>query len=331
MKKSVTLFLAFAFICSNTFAQVKKYVLLEHFTNTYCSICASQNPGFFQTIGVETNTKIHHISIHSSVPYMQCPLYQANTTEQDARKTFYGLTSTPRVSVNGAALVGAGTITAANIDAAAAATSPIELKVSETTGTNRIASISLKAVGTVPTGAYRIYAAVVEKKVSFSANNGEATHHNVLRKFITVDAGVASGGFSAVPSASAQTFTLNYTVAASWNAAQTYVVTWIQHETTKEVMNSATRFDVSSATEEASIDAFVNVSPNPTTGKTTISFTQVTPQYLTIQNAVGQVLETKKLVNNAPIDLDLSNYTAGVLFVKVQSLEGFSVKRIVKQ
>ncbi len=330
MKKLLPLALAFALISFNSFAQAKKYVLLEHFTNTWCSTCASQNPGFYQTVGIETNTKIHHISIHSSVPYSQCPYYQANKTEQDARKDFYGLPSTPRVSLNGAALVAAGNVTAASINAAAAVTSPIELKVSETTGTNRIVGVSMKAVGAV-TGTFKIYAAVVEKKTTFSANNGETVHHNVFRKFLTMNAGVASSGFSVVPTTSSQTFELNYTVDASWNAAQTYIVAWIQNETTKEVLNSATRFDVSSGTDETSIDAFVNVSPNPTSGKTVISFTQVTPQYLTIHNAVGQVLETKKLVNNAPVELDLSNYATGVLFLKVQGLEGFAVKRIIKQ
>ena len=70
--------------------------------------------------------------------------------------------------------------------------------------------------------------------------------------------------------------------------------------------------------------------PNPTTQKTTVSFTQVTPQYLTVQNAVGQVLESRQLVGNAPVELDFSAYAAGVLFVKVQGLEGIAVKRVVK-
>lgn len=329
MKKLLTLSVALVVTSATVFAQAKKYVLVEHFTNTWCSVCASQNPGFYQRIAVETNTKIHHISIHSSVPYQQCPFYQANKTEQDARRDFYTLTSTPRVSLNGASLVSAGSITSADIDAAAAGTSPIELKVTETTGSNRLIGVSLKAVGTV-TGSFRMYAAVVEKKISFNGNNGETVHHNVLRKYLTADASVASSGFSVVPTANTQTFELNYTVDAAWNAAQTYVVVWVQNTATKEVLNSATRFDVQSATEEPSIDAFVNVFPNPTTHKTTVSFTQVTPQYLTVQNAVGQVLETRQLVNNAPVELDLSNYATGVLFVKVQGVEGVALKKIIR-
>ena len=331
MKKGLLLSFALATMNLTVFAQAQKYVLLEHFTNTYCSTCASQNPGFYQTIGVETNKDVHHISIHSSVPYQQCPYYQANKIEQDGRKDYYGLTSTPRVSVNGAALVGAGSVTSATITAATAGTSPIELKIAETTGTSRTVTVTFKNVGTYPSGDYRLYAAVVEKKITFAANNGESTHHNVFRKYLSNGADIPFNGIPINFTSNTQTVQLFYDVAPSWNAAQTYVLVWVQNESSNVVLNSATRFDAQTSTEEPSIDAFVQVSPNPTSGKTTISFAEVTPQYLTIQNAVGQVLETRKLINNAPVELDLSSFASGVLFVKVQSLEGSAIKRIVKQ
>ena len=331
MKKLFTLSLAIVLSLTTGFAQAKKYVLVEHFTNTYCSICASQNPGFFSRIAVETNTKIHHIAIHSSIPYPQCPFYQANKTEQDARKDLYGVFSTPRASLNGAALISAGSISATDIDAATTGTSPIEVKVSETTGISRTATVTLKAVGNVPTANYKMYAAIVEKKVNFNANNGETVHYNVLRKFIAYGGELGQNGFAVTPTTTLQTFNLPYTIQSGWSDTQIYVVAWVQNATTKEVLNSGTRFDIQSATEEPSIDAFVNVSPNPTSGKTMISFTQVTPQYLTIQNAVGQVLETRKLVNNAPIEVDLSSFATGVLFIKIKGVEGTAVKRVVKQ
>ena len=331
MKKLFTFSLALVLSVSISFAQAKKYVLVEHFTNTYCSICASQNPGFFSRIAVETNTKIHHIAIHSSIPYPQCPFYQANKTEQDARKDLYGVFSTPRASLNGAPLVAAGNISATEIDAAAGGTSPIEIKVTETTGTNRTATVTLKAVGNVPTANYKMYAAIVEKKINFNANNGETVHYNVLRKFIAYGGELGQNGFTVTPTSTLQTFNLPYTVLSGWSDSQIYVVAWVQNEATKEVLNSGTRFDIQSAIEEPSIDAFVIVSPNPTLGKTTISFLKVTPQYLTIQNAVGQVLETRKLVNNAPVEVDLSSFTTGVLFIKIKGVEGTTVKRVVKQ
>ena len=329
MKKQLTLSLAFAFIAAVSFAQAKKYVLVEHFTNTYCSSCASNNPGFFQRIAVETNTNVHHIAVHSSVPYSQCPLYQLNTTEQNARRDFYGLNYTPQASLNGAALTSVGSISAASINNAATGTSPIEVKVVETTGTSRTATIAVKTVGTIPTGTYNLYVAVVEKKLNFNAQNGEGVHYNVFRKFLTPATGSA---VSLTGTGNVSNFSLPYTVAANWSTDQVHVVAWVQNNTTKEVLNSGTRFDPAStlATTEPSIDQFVQVSPNPTTQKTTVSFTQVTPQYLTVQNAVGQVLESRQLVGNAPVELDFSAYAAGILFVKVQGLEGIAVKRVVK-
>ncbi len=331
MKKILTLSVVLAFAATTVFAQAKKYVLVEHFTNTYCGSCAATNPGFFQRIAVETNTKIHHVAMHTSVPYSQCSFYQANKVEQDARRDFYSLGSTPRASLNGAALVGAGNILATDIDAASAGTSPLQLTITEPNTTSRTAVITYKAVGTLPMGTYKMYAAVVEKKLNFAAPNGEATHYNVFRKFVSRTGENPQDGFDVTPTSAAQTVSLSYNVATNVNIPDSYLLVWVQNATSKVVVNSATRFDVNTATQEPSIDAFVQVSPNPTTQKTTISFSEVTPQYLTVQNAVGQVLETRKLVNNASVELDLSTYAAGVLFVKVQSAEGTAVKRVVKQ
>jgi hypothetical protein len=330
MKKILTLSVVLALAATTSFAQAKKYVLVEHFTNTYCGSCAASNPGFFQRIAVESNTKIHHMSMHTSVPYSQCSFYQANKIEQDARRDYYSLGSTPRASLNGATLVAAGNILATDIDAAAAGTSPLQLSVIEPNTASRTAVITYKAVGTLPMGAYKMYAAVVEKKLNFAAPNGEATHYNVFRKFVSRTGENPQDGFDVTPTTATQTISLSYNVAGNSNIPDSYLLVWVQDANSKVVLNSATRFDVVSATEEPSIDAFVQVSPNPTTQKTTVSFTQVTPQYLTVQNAIGQVLETRKLVGNAAVELDLSTYAAGVLFVKVQSAEGTAVKKIVK-
>ncbi|MBL7818148.1 MAG: Omp28-related outer membrane protein [Saprospiraceae bacterium] len=329
MKKYFTLILILSIYATTILAQAKKYALVEHFTNTWCSTCASQNPGFYQRVNIESNAKIHHISIHSSVPYPQCPFYQANKTEQDARKDFYGLFSTPRVSLNGAPLVSAGDVTGASIDAAAAGTSPLDIKVTETTGTNRTATVTFKAVGTIPVANYKMYAAIVEKKINFAGQNGETIHHNVLRKYIPYAGELGQNGFDVNPSTTAQSINLTYTLGTGWDASQTYVVVWIQNATTKEVLNSATKFDATSATPELSTDAFVHVSPNPTSGKIALSFSEVTPQYLSIQNALGQVLETRVLVNNSPIELNLSQFAKGIVFVAVKSKEGTAVKKVV--
>jgi hypothetical protein len=50
-----------------TQGQVAKKIIVEHFTNTKCSICASRNPGFHTNLSA--NPTVQSISIHPSSPY----------------------------------------------------------------------------------------------------------------------------------------------------------------------------------------------------------------------------------------------------------------------
>jgi hypothetical protein len=304
---------------------VKKYVLLEHFTNTRCGICAGTNPAFFTAINVEKNTNVHHMSIHSSIPYSDCKFYVANKTEQDDRAKFYALPGTPRVSINGAALVNAANVSAANVTTIAAETSPLSVKVTETTGASRTATIKLKTVGTLPTGTHKLSVAIVEKKVNYAGPNGETVHYNVFRKWLN-DADVTLGALN-----TEVTSTFNYTLDASWNASEIYVLAIVQNNTSKAVLNSGTRFDVTSATDEPSVDAQVSVSPNPTKEKVFVSFDKITPQYLTVSNAVGQLVERVNGLNSTGYELNMSSYPSGIYFIKLKSAEGVALKKVVKE
>jgi hypothetical protein len=321
----ISLILLFTAPLSMVAQNVKKYVLLEHFTNTRCGICASSNPDFFIAINVENNKNVHHMSIHSSIPYADCKLYGANKTEQDARAMFYDLPGTPRVSVNGAALANVANFTANSIQTFAVETSPLSVIVTETTGASRTATVKLKTVGVLPTGTHKLNVAIVEKKVDYAGPNGEAVHYNVFRKWLN-NADVTLGALNAEITA-----TYNYTLDASWNAAQIYVLAFVQNNTSKAVINSGTRFDVTSATDEPSVDAQVSVSPNPTKEKIFLSFDKITPQYLTVSNTVGQVVERVNALNSTGYELNMSNYPSGIYFIKLKSVEGVALKKVVKE
>jgi Outer membrane protein Omp28/Secretion system C-terminal sorting domain len=333
MKKTLTLGICLVAIPLSIFAQnVKKYVLMEHFTNTFCGICAASNPGFYSTIKVETNPDVHHLAIHPEIPYMQCPLYQANMTEQTKRKAFYNVQGTPRVCINGGANTSVGSVTTASLATEVAKTSPLSLKVKEITGTTgRTATITVKPVGDVPTAEYRLFVAVVEKKLNFSpvGGNGESIHYDVFRKFLTS----ADGDAYTMPSKGVEaSLNFNYTPVAPWVADQVYVLAFIQNMTTKEVLNSGTKFDLTSATDELQLDNQVQVSPNPTNGTFRYAFDNLTPQYLTITNIVGQVILSKdnaEIINNG--ELNLANQPSGVYYLTIKAKEGLAVKKIVKQ
>ncbi len=243
MKKNTLLVLLLIFITLNAFAQAPKYALFEHFTNTRCGTCGATNPGFFANISINTNPKLHHISIHPSIPYSNCVFYQANTVPQDERATFYNLPGTPRVAINGANTVNANSVTAASVDNAYCATcSPVALQVIETDNGSgsRTATIKVRSVGVPPSGSFKLYAAIVEKTVNYNAPNTETVHHNVFRQFLTAASG---DGLTLALQGNETNVTFNYTVNAAWMPSEVYVLTWLQNETTREVVNSGTKFD----------------------------------------------------------------------------------------
>tara|TARA_B110000285_G_C15096412_1_gene602244 strand:+ start:1583 stop:1825 length:243 start_codon:yes stop_codon:yes gene_type:complete len=77
---------------------VVKKVLVEHFTYTRCSVCASRNTGFITNLNAQSD--VVHISYHPSSPYSNCQFNQYNLQENDDRTKYYGVFgSTPRLVI----------------------------------------------------------------------------------------------------------------------------------------------------------------------------------------------------------------------------------------
>jgi hypothetical protein len=240
---------------------VKKYVLLEHFTNSRCSNCASRNPAFYDLIE-QYPSDVHHIAYHPPIPYSNCIFYQANTVGNNARTNHYGIASSPRLVLNGT-LVNGGTmlLPSATLTNALGATSPLYVQVLETSGTNRTATITLRSVGDIPSGNYKLYAAVVEKLVNYASPNGELQHHDVFRQMLPGNDGQA---FTPAALGQEQSFSFNYTVANGWQASETYVVAFVQNTDTKAILNSGTRFDPIVLSADEPLAQVAKVWPNPT-------------------------------------------------------------------
>jgi hypothetical protein len=326
MKKSLLLILILGFGTKNLGAQTpKKYVLLEHFTNSYCGNCASQNPGFYGVYNAQVG--VHHLSIHPSVPYQQCSFYQANTVEQNGRATFYGVQGTPVVSTNGGATSGLSSVTAGAISAITSATPKVQITVSETSGANRTATIKVKNLGLVASTNYRLFVALVEKTVNLSTPNGESVHRDVFRKW----ASSATGDAITVPAINSESsFTINYTVSMGWTAAEIYALAFLQDISTKEVFNSGTRFDITTGTAENDLSAQVSFSPNPSQGVVNVELDQLHASSLKISNISGQVLQTEEYSQLSQFSLNIGTLPSGMYFVQIQTEQGLVSKKIVK-
>lgn len=331
MKKLLfTLVWAAACFVADAQNAVKRYVLLEHFTNSRCSICASKNPGFYDLID-DYPLDVHHIAYHPPIPYTNCIFYQANMAENNARTNFYDVSSTPRVALNGA-LVNGGSqlLPTATLTTAIAQTSPIHLQVSETSGTDRTVTVQIFSHGAVPAGNYNLYLAVVEKDVDYTSPNTGATQH--FDVFRTMLPSINGTPVTLAQPGSSITQTFSYSVASGWNAEQIYVVAFVQNADTKEVLNSGTRFDpLIVATGEPGVQK-VTIQPNPVKDGAVAYIGEDRAESLEVFGINGQ--RVKVSFDNqqvGTVSFSMANLPKGIYVVKITGEEGVYMAKVVKE
>ncbi len=328
--KKILLFISISvFILQEPFSQAKRYIFLEHFTNTRCGVCAGSNPGFFNLL---TNYKdnYHHMTIHPPIPYSNCLLYQANTADNTARMNYHGILGTPTVVINGLIKKSAGSITAANLNAELNKTSPVQILVKESGMNNRTATIEIKTVGSKPAGNYKLYVAALERVLNYASPNGEKVHYNVFRDFLSAADGeiidLAENGSSVLKS-------YNITIPANWVVNQIYIIAWIHNADTKEVLNSGTAADVVTSTSEISQLQF-KIYPNPVDELLQIEWPNslTVATRLSITNLLGtEIYVTDLKAGTRNMEIPVHNYSKGIYFVRIQNGNDKVSRKWIKQ
>ena len=229
-----------------SFGQAKKNVIFEHFTNASCGPCASQNPVFQDNILNQNFGRIHHIAYHTSWPGTD-PMNAYNPTEVQARVTYYGVTGVPNMRMQGNKYNGSPAgVTQEMVDNVASESSPIRIKVKETTiGTNRDVVVTIYTVGVEPTGVLKLRVAVVEREINYvtaPGSNGEKYFPNVFRKMLP-----NTTGDTYSPAATGDSVIFNYSYAldlANWDTSRIYSIAYVQNNSGKEVLNSGSALDL---------------------------------------------------------------------------------------
>ncbi|NQU35268.1 MAG: hypothetical protein HQ521_18735, partial [Bacteroidetes bacterium] len=185
MKKTFIVILGLIFSLS-IMAQVEKKVIIEHFTNTKCSICASKNPALYQTL--EDFPQVLHIAYHPSAPYASCIFSQHNPIQNDARAYFYDVYGgTPRAIIQGEVLlIQTPLVKDDDIESRLGLTSDFKVIMTNTqvSGIDYKVTIQIEKVSGDQEDEIFVYAGLAEKEISYNAPNGEDLHHDVYRKMI---------------------------------------------------------------------------------------------------------------------------------------------------
>ncbi|MFN0037362.1 MAG: Omp28-related outer membrane protein [Saprospiraceae bacterium] len=331
MKKSSSfLFCLFMAALLSAQGSAKKYVLIEHFTNSKCSICASKNPAFYNLIGqAQYADDVHHISVHPSFPYNTCVFYQANTTENSAWTALYPVQGTPTIAMNGSLQTPSSPmLTEAKLQTFLNQTSPLYLQVTESGPNNaRMVNVKARALAEIPAGNYKIFVAIAEKTVNLQTPNGETVHHDVFRKMLTAVAGDAF----AVPAVGATSeYNYQFSIPAAWNANEVYVLAFVKEVDTKAVLNSGTRFDpILSGTGEA-LPQVVRISPNPASDFAWVELADDAAQSLELFAANGQRVSVSFENQGSAVSIPTASLAPGIYFVKIVGKKGAYAGKFLK-
>lgn len=262
MKKIFTLIIAL-WATFSLLAQVEKKVIIEHFTNSKCSICASRNPVFYQTL--EDFPEVLHIAYHPSSPYSTCVFNQHNPTENDNRAYFYNVYGgTPRAVIQGNVIPGQNPmVKPEQIEAELGGTSDYDVNINKTklSDTEYKITLEIERVSGNQFETILVYSGLAEEEVEYSAPNGENLHHDVFRRIVFFDtANVNTIGQKKV-------IEYEYSTDAAWIEEQIYAYAIIHDYTTNMVKQSGNSLSSPTGITDKKADEFSNIFyPNPSSG-----------------------------------------------------------------
>lgn len=305
---------------------VPKNIVAEHFTNTYCSVCASNNPGFYSNLN--NFPQVLHVSYYPSAPYAACPLNQHNKTENDARANFYSVYgATPKLVVQGKVVSGALT-NATIFQNELGQTSSFEMKVimKEVNVNLFEVRVVVKKKDTSTATGLNIYAAVVEDTLFYNANNGENIHYNVFRKSVWGTQPIAITVPAAIGDSVVQTQILNYN--SVWNKNRLYTVAILQSGS-KNVLQASISNHVSGTTgieNHVANTATIRLTPNPVADLLMLEGINTGVDKLVVVNLLGESKELAYIHGEA----DVSMLSKGIYTLLIYSNSTMSVVRFVK-
>ena len=299
-------------------SQTTRKVIVEHFTNTRCSICSIKNPSLFALLN--NHPEVIHLSIHPSSPYSNCLFSQHNPSENDARTQYYGIYgSTPRVVVAGTVIPNQSPmLTEEQLVAQQDAMSDYSIQVNQFYGSNETIDVKVKIerLSGVPSNDDMIYVVLAEKEVAYYAPNGEDLHHNVFRKELE------SMNLPILEIGEDIEYTYNYTAHSEWVLDEIFALAMIQNSSNKKVLQAEESELVSGITgiEFTQAKEIVNlVYPNPFTREINILSGQ-SYQNIIIYNLFGQ----KVLESSSASTIDASELRKGVYLLELIDENGQS-------
>ena len=325
--------IAIAMFCATALEaqQVPRKVVAEHFTNTYCSICASRNPGFYANLF--SFPEVLHIAYHPSAPYAACPLSMHNVAENDARTNYYGVYgATPRLVIEGTVLAAAANYSSASIftpELGQTSSFTVGVALTAAAPDSVLTTVVVRKVDTSSITSLTLYALIAEDTLFFPANNGEAVHHDVFRKAVwgAMPLAITAPAMVGDSVVYAQKTALN----SVWHNNQLSATALLQ-DAGKRVVQAgrSAHLPYAAAVTELQSPAAISVFPNPAQQTLFINGSNIEyPYTATITNAIGSLV-LSAMVYDGKMPLPISAIAPGAYFLSVSNGRQLLKTRFVK-
>lgn len=281
------LFICFSFF-SGVFglqAQVKKRVVLEHFSNTESLECAEKNRTILGVLS--EHREVIHLTFYPSNLSNKCYFYTQNPSEYDGRSHYNRVMKhAPGLVLNGR-LLSDSAVENATFDTLENEFSPVAVyvKVQQITPDSFSIAAAMRAYDTIRVDLGRLFIGIVEDTVWHQTTNGEAYHVSVVRAALTPVRGTTLQ--TQWKPGDSITYYYGFKHFGSWNERRLKAVAILQRADTKEVWNAASKylFGETLATKDLSRPS-LHCFPNPVTE--TLHFDEKYPEKdLAIFNAQG--------------------------------------------
>jgi len=240
--------LFFSFILILSFAKISnagdRMMLIEFFTSSTCSPCASNNPTLLAFLSSQDADKITAIGYHMNWPGLgNDPMYLYNPTDNTSRRNYYGINSIPQAQYDGIINVQSPysqTNFQSYFDIRKDSLSPVTIIVTDSTySTDSVlvrAKIYCETYMSNPT--VYVHIALLENHIHYSSppgTNGETDFYYVMRKMLP------SGSGTQVTLLPGQTTVIEqrYKKDALWTWSEMYPMVFVQNGITKEILNAA--------------------------------------------------------------------------------------------
>ena len=324
-----------------------KRPMLESFTSSTCGPCVAGNQNTSAVLAAYSDDQYSMLKYQMSWPGSGDPYY---TLEGGDRRTYYNVNAVPDFILDGNVWQGnSSSVTGSQIDAVMANPAFVSLSSYHVMDGQTIDfTVSINPLGDFA-GPLTLYSAVFEYMTYNNVgSNGETQFSKVMKKMVPGSTGFSLGSLTdgqTVVENFSHTFQGAYTLPPDANNPIDHmtqhsvedfsnlgVVTWIQDDATKEILQSTVSVESFTNIEEKQTTDLM-VFPNPTENMATISFEGIQGSDVSIElyNLLGELIVSETYTSQSNFDyynLDVSTVNNGIYNLVFKVGESVTTKKL---